>query len=59
VDFKGSLSLFIMYPATFPKNPPLLRIINPNPQQYSVAPFYKKLQSKTDARSYLLNECLQ
>ena len=48
-----------MYPYTFPKVPPFLRIINPNPQQFTVHPNYKKYQSKTDQRSYLLNDCLQ
>jgi len=48
-----------MYPVTFPKTPPFLRILNPNPQQLTVNPYYKKYQSKTDSRSYLLNDCLQ
>lgn len=59
MEGKGSFTLFIMYPVAFPKDPPFLRILNPNPQQYSVNNSYKKYQSKTDARSYLLNDCLQ
>lgn len=48
-----------MYPASFPKSPPFLRILNPNPQTYKVNPSFEKFRSKTDARSYLLNDCLQ
>lgn len=59
VEYKGNLSLFIMYPKTFPQTAPFLRIINPNPQQFTVHQNYVKYRSKTDVRSYLLNDCLQ
>ena len=47
-----------MYPSNFPKAAPLLRIVNPNYNAFSPTPFFKKIQSKNDPKSYLLNECL-
>lgn len=48
-----------MYPFNFPKDPPFLRIVNPNPKEFTPTPNYKALQSESDAKSYLLNNCLQ
>lgn len=48
-----------MYPATFPKNAPYLRIINPNTNEFAPTMMYLPLQSKTDTKSYVLNEKLE
>lgn len=59
VDFKTNVPVYIMYPFNFPKDPPFLRIVNPNPKEFTPTPNYKALQSESDAKSYLLNNCLQ
>lgn len=48
-----------MYPASFPKVSPFLRIVNPSVHHYAATNMYKKTQSKTDPQSYLLDELLQ
>lgn len=48
-----------MYPASFPKQAPYLRIINPNPAEYAATNHYVALQSKTDNSSFILNERLE
>jgi hypothetical protein len=55
VELRGKIKLNIMYPGTFPKTAPYLRIINPNPVDYLPTPFYLPLQSKNDNKSYVLN----
>lgn len=58
VELRGKIKLNIMYPATFPKTAPYLRIINPNPTEYAPIPAYLPLQSKNDVKSFVLNERL-
>lgn len=48
-----------MYPASFPKIPPFVRIVNPNPQQLAPTQYYLKIKSKSDQNSFILNEVLQ
>lgn len=48
-----------MYPANFPKAPPFVRIVNPNPQQLTPTQYYLNLKSKSDLKSFILNEKLQ
>jgi len=59
VENKGKIPLFIMYPANFPKSPPFVRIVNPNPQQLHPTQYYLNIKSKSDQKSYILNEKLQ
>lgn len=47
----------MMLPASFPKKPPYVRIINRNPQ-YLVDMHYKNLRSPTDPKSFILNQKL-
>lgn len=48
-----------MYPATFPKTAPYVRIVNPNPQQFAPSNYYLQLKSKSDQMSFLLNDVLK
>jgi hypothetical protein len=56
---RGKIRFNVMYPASFPKQAPYLRIINPNPAEYAATPHYQALQSKTDNSSFILNERLE
>lgn len=47
----------MMIPAAFPRKPPYVRIVNRN-SETKVDPFYQKLRSPTDSKSYILNEKL-
>lgn len=58
MELRGKIRLNVMFPATFPKSAPYLRIINPNTAEFAPTMMYLPLQSKTDTKSYVLNEKL-
>jgi hypothetical protein len=58
VELRGKIKLNIMYPGTFPKTAPYLRIINPNPVEFVPTNVYLSLQSKNDTKSFVLNDRL-
>jgi hypothetical protein len=48
-----------MYPPNYQKMPPNVRIVNPNPQQLTPTQYYLQIQSKSDQKSYILNDRLK
>ena len=48
-----------MYPAGFPKQPPFVRIVNPNPKLLAPYHTFKPCQSNNDPLSFVLNDKLQ
>jgi hypothetical protein len=59
VDYKGNVPMYVMYPVNFPKQPPFLRIVNPDDSKLSIVPHYQSFRSSSDPKSFLLNDCLQ
>jgi hypothetical protein len=52
------LQIFLMFPPSFPRNPPFFRAVNPNPQQMVLKPIFQQYQSKNDPKSLVLNNFL-
>jgi len=55
IDNQNKIEICLMYPPTFPKNPPFLRALNPNVTQYAVKTAFEILKSKNDPKSLVLN----
>jgi hypothetical protein len=47
-----------MYPERFPNIAPFLRVINPNPSEFTISSQYIHLKSQNDPRSLVINPLL-